>query len=88
MFAEIQSRPRMRILSSSLHPMLGRWPLLEDARESFRKYIATKFYLINCHSGKDWGAKLWPDMLAFIKLKKKKKETMSHIFVVKCVASP
>lgn len=34
--------------------------------------IATKFYLINCHSGKDWGAKLWPDMLAFIRLKKKR----------------
>lgn len=72
MFAEIQSRPRMRILSSSLHPMLGRWPLLEDARESFRKYIATKFYLINCHSGKDWGAKLWPDMLVFMIFQKKK----------------
>lgn len=72
MFAEIQSRPRKQILSTSLHPMLGRCPLPEDARESFRMYISTKFYLINFHFGKDLGATLWPDRLAFKRFKKKK----------------
>ena len=38
------------------------------------------------HFGKDLGAKLWPDVLALIRLLKKK-ETTNLIFVVKSVAS-
>lgn len=62
----------MRVLSSCPHPTLGRRPLPEDARESFCKYISTKFYSMNVHFGKDLGVKLGPDMLALIRFLKKR----------------
>lgn len=65
----------MQILSSQPHPMLGRWPLPEDARGHFRN----RFYLMNSHFGKDLGAKVarsaGPPKNFF------KKETINLIFV-------
>lgn len=68
------------------HPTLGRWPLPEDARESFHMYISNRLCLTNFHFGKDLGAKLWPETLALMR-SFKKKETTNLIFAVKYVAS-
>jgi len=78
--------PEFELSPPAPHPTLGRWPLPEEARESFHKYVSNRFYLVNFHFGKDPGAKLWPEMPALVR-SLKKKETMNLIFAVKYVAS-